>query len=65
MPRVMGATGLASIIRNELWKNVRDQATLIFTFNKEDQGILRAQMAPMAVRGERQTKCGTEGLQST
>ena len=61
----MGATGPASVIRNELWKNVRDQATLIFIFNQEGQGILKAQKAPMAVRGEKQTKSGTEGLQST
>ena len=41
-PRVIGALGLVNMTRDELWKNVRDQATLIFIFNQEGQGILKA-----------------------
>lgn len=41
-PRVTGALGLVNMTRDELWTNVRDQATLIFIFNQEGQGILKA-----------------------
>ena len=50
--------------RDELWKNVRDQATLIFIFHQEGQGILKAQKALVAVHAKKQTKSGTKGLHS-
>ena len=58
------ALGLVNMTRDELWKNIRDQATLIFIFNQEGQGILKAQKALVALHAKQQTKSGTKGLHS-
>ena len=58
------ALGLVNMTRDELWKNIRDQATLIFIFNQEGQGILKAQKALVALHAKQQTKAGTKGLHS-
>ena len=64
MSRVIHALGLVKMTRDELWKNVRDQSTLIFIFSQEGQGILKAQKAVAAVHAKKQTKSGTKGLHS-
>lgn len=57
---VMEVVRPASISTEELWGNVREHVTLIFTLHHEGQGVLKAHVAPMAVHGKDQTKCGTE-----
>ena len=58
----MEALGQASMSTEEPFKNVREQATLTFTFNQESQGILWDTLDatdPVAVCGKEQTKFGT------